>query len=155
PGHDHIQVLLRRATGRTNAKSDFEPHVFIGTYSVSGEDKLRLAFIGKIVAEAINRPCSGGVVVTPDGKSQRIALAPLAPRLNPILDVLRSWAGNLPDEPPVIINDHCPICPFQTQCLSKAEREDNLTLLDRITPKLLRKYQKKGIFTINQLSYLF
>lgn len=151
----HIEVLLRRDTGRNKARIEFDPHLFVGTHSVTVEEKLQLALMGKIVAEASNRPCSGGVVVTPDGKSQRIALAPLASQLNQILDVLRSWVGNPPIEPPVILNNHCPICPFRTQCLSKAEREDNLTLLDRMTPKLLKKYHKKGIFTINQLSYLF
>ena len=75
--------------------------------------------------------------------------------MNQILGVLQSWVAHQPAEPSVILNNHCPICPFRTQCLNKAEREDNLTLLDRMTPKLLRKYQQKGIFTINQLSYLF
>ncbi len=151
----HIQVLLRRGTGRSTAKGEFEPHVFVGLDSVSGEDKLRLAFMGKIVAEASNRPCSRGVVVTPDGKSQRVALAPIASQLNQILGVLQSWVADQLDEPSVILNKHCSICPFRTQCLSKAEREDSLTLLDRMTPKLLRKYHKKGISTINQLSHLF
>jgi hypothetical protein len=108
----HIQVLLRRGIGQSTAKGEFEPHVFVGTHSVGGEDKLRLAFMGKVVAEASNGPCSKGVVVTPDGKSQRVVLAPLASLLNQILSVLRSWVASLPDEPPVILNDHCPICPF-------------------------------------------
>ena len=153
----HIQVLLKRGTGQSRAKHEFEPHLFIGTHSVSGEDKLRLAFTGKIVAEATNKPCSGGVVVTPDGKSGAplVAFAPIASQVNQILGVLQSWVANRRNEPSVILNNHCPICPFRTQCLNKAEREDNLTLLDRMTPKLLRKYQQKGIFTINQLSYLF
>ncbi len=30
-----------------------------------------------------------------------------------------------------------------------------MTLLDRMTPKVMRKYHQRGIFTVNQLSYLF
>ena len=44
---------------------------------------------------------------------------------------------------------------LQEKCLEQAEKDDNLTLLDRMTPKVMRKYQKKGIFTITQLSFLF
>ncbi len=150
-----IHVLLLRATRQAKVRREYEPHLFIGTHEVNNEDKLRLALMGKIVADSTNCPCSGGVIVTPDGKSQRVALAPIASQLNQILGVLRPWLASLPDEPPIILNDHCPICPFRTQCLRKAEQEDNLTLLDRMTPKLLQKYHKKGIFTINQLSYLF
>jgi len=37
----------------------------------------------------------------------------------------------------------------------EAEKGDSLSLLGRMTPKLIRRYQKKGIFTITQLSYLY
>ena len=69
---------------------------------------------------------------------------------------LKAWKISLPSQPPLIIlNNHCPICPFRKACLDQAEKEDNLSLLDRMTPKVMRKYHKKGIFTVNQLSYLF
>ena len=32
-----------------------------------------------------------------------------------------------------MLNKHCPGCPFRGACLQKAEAEDNLSLLDRIT----------------------
>jgi predicted RecB family nuclease len=54
-----------------------------------------------------------------------------------------------------MLNKHCPSCPFRDSCLEQAEREDNLSLLDRMTPKLMRKYHDKGIFTVTQLSYLY
>ena len=40
-------------------------------------------------------------------------------------------------------------------CRNQAEREDNLSLLDRMTPKTMNRLQRKGIFTVNQLSYLY
>lgn len=40
-------------------------------------------------------------------------------------------------------------------CRKQAEQKDNLSLLDRVTPKVIRKYEKKGIFTVKQLSYLY
>ncbi|MEK7396258.1 MAG: TM0106 family RecB-like putative nuclease, partial [Candidatus Poribacteria bacterium] len=45
---------------------------------------------------------------------------------------------------------------FQKICKDQAEQEDSLSLLDSIsTPKAIRKYEKKGIFTVKQLSYTF
>ena len=73
-----------------------------------------------------------------------------------IVDALRAWAGDpAGDAPPVLLNKHCPSCPFRDACLQQAEKEDNLTLLDRMTPKLMRKYRNKGIFTVTQLSYIY
>ena len=148
-------LLLRRTAGTSKSAMPCEPHLFIGTSSARTEDRLRLAFIGKVVAETRNDSCPAGVIITPHGKSLRVPFEPLASRLTLILNELREWVLKLPDEPPVILNDHCPLCEFRSQCLRKAEQEDSITLLDRMTPKLLKRYQKKGIFTINQLSYLF
>src|SRR5262249_58736599 len=57
--------------------------------------------------------------------------------------------------PPLTHTRHCPLCPFRAECLTKAQAADDLSLLDRMTPKAIRRYHKKGIFTVTQLSYLF
>ena len=73
-----------------------------------------------------------------------------------IVDALRAWADDpAGDAPPVVLNKHCPSCPFRDACLQQAEKEDNLSLLDRMTPKLMRKYHDKGIFTVRQLSHIY
>src|SRR6266702_4231543 len=35
------------------------------------------------------------------------------------------------------------------------KRRDDLSLLDRMTPKAMRRYHNKGIFTVRQLSFVF
>ena len=73
-----------------------------------------------------------------------------------IVEALRAWAeAPAGDAPPVVLNKHCPSCPFRDACLQQAEKEDNLSLLDRMTPKLMRKYHDKGIFTVKQLSHIY
>jgi predicted RecB family nuclease len=57
--------------------------------------------------------------------------------------------------PELMLNDHCRICEFQSRCLAKVTEADSLTLLDRMTPKLIKRYKRRGIFTVTQLSYLF
>src|SRR5262249_33395212 len=41
------------------------------------------------------------------------------------------------------------------ECTELAIKDDNLSRLERITPPLIKKYNKKGIFTVKQLSFLF
>ncbi len=57
--------------------------------------------------------------------------------------------------PEFYLNKNCISCEFNTLCNKKAKKEDNLSLLNRVTPKVISKYKKKGIFTVNQLSYLY
>lgn len=57
-------------------------------------------------------------------------------------------------EAPVILNKHCSVCQFRKKCKEIAIQEDNLNLLDKVTPKVLRQYERKGVFTVKQLSYL-
>ena len=63
--------------------------------------------------------------------------------------------GASPAPPPILLNKHCPLCPFQRACQAQAEQEDNLSLLNGVTARVKRQYEKKGIFTVKQLSYLF
>ncbi len=48
-----------------------------------------------------------------------------------------------------------PELPLPGRLPEQAEKEDNLSLLDRMTPKLMRKYHDKGIFTVRQLSHIY
>jgi transposase len=72
-----------------------------------------------------------------------------------VLTEVRKLADPDATPPPVILNRHCPLCPFRAECLAQAVATDDLSLLDRMTPKAIRRYHKKGIFTVTQLSYLF
>jgi len=58
-------------------------------------------------------------------------------------------------EPSLILNKHCSVCEFRAICKEKAMEDGNLSLLDRATSKTIEKYKKKGIFTIQQLSYIY
>src|SRR6266567_8784306 len=91
-----------------------------------------------------------------DGKSHTVKLGGSAKALRPLLEPLHEWITvDSPKPPPVILNKHCPLCPFQHSCQAQAEQEDNLSLLNGVTARVKRQYEKKGIFTVKQLSYLF
>jgi predicted nucleic-acid-binding Zn-ribbon protein len=59
------------------------------------------------------------------------------------------------DSPKLFLNKHCEQCSFCELCKKQAVKEDNLTLLNRITQKQIKNFEKKGIFTIKQLSYIY
>lgn len=58
-------------------------------------------------------------------------------------------------EPIFCLNKHCNSCEFWNSCIDKAKVENHLSLLRKVTPKIIEQYKRKGIFTVNQLSYLY
>jgi predicted RecB family nuclease len=57
------------------------------------------------------------------------------------------------EPPPLILNDHCSTCEFQSRCRALAVEQENLSLLRAMTAKERIKCQEKGISTLTQLSY--
>ena len=57
--------------------------------------------------------------------------------------------------PSLILNAHCQICEFRRRCHEQAVQEDNLSLLRGMGEKEIKRYARKGIFTVMQLSYTF
>lgn len=53
------------------------------------------------------------------------------------------------------LTKNCQICEYSAHCYNKALETDHLSLLNRMTTKKIKRYENKGIFTVNQLSYLY
>jgi predicted RecB family nuclease len=151
-----VDALVRMRHGPLKARRHYVPHLVVGTQIITTDQKVRLAVIGHVLAKALNYRLVNGVIVNVAGDVSHVQLTKISTQLRPIIDTLKTWKTNIPPQPPrIILKDHCRICPFKRTCLDQAEKEDNLSLLYHMTPKVMRKYHKKGIFTINQLSYLF
>jgi predicted RecB family nuclease len=128
----------------------------LGTSRVTRSQILSLAYLGLVLGHAQPRPPATGTLVLVGEQTRRIKLAGKYKEVRSIVATLRGWGGEVaPEAPPVILNKHCPCCPFRHRCRQQAETEDSLSLLDRMTPKLMRKYHEKGILTVHQLSHLF
>ena len=151
-----IDILLKKDSDSSKIHSPYEPYYAAGTYNVSKEQKLRLAFTGYVIGTSEQTRPASGFIVTVNGQKHRIHLKPLYPTIASNIDGLRKMINLRESDPPkLILNSHCPLCQFRDYCQQQAEKTDNLSLLGKMTPKLMRKYEKKGIFTINQLSYVF
>jgi predicted RecB family nuclease len=146
--------VLRRVGGKaTGGTSHYEPTRCVGTHRVSTEQKLALAFAGYVLGHLQPQPPLAGRRIAMDGTSHTVKLDKSAKDLMPLLPPLQAWTTVAsPEPPPIILNKHCPLCPFRRMCQPQAEHEDNLRLLDHMTPKMMKRYHQKGIFTVRQLS---
>ncbi len=149
-------ALVKSANATNHNASDYEPTFISGHHSVQPEDKINLLFAGHVLAQLQSRsPPKYGFIVVGGSTAQRVKLEN---NYKPILKAvasLRAWRDTESTVPQVILNKHCKACQFRLQCQEIAEKQDDLSLLDRMTPKARNKYHKKGIFTVQQLSYLF
>jgi predicted RecB family nuclease len=149
-------VLTRVEGTSTFGKHSYEPTIFVGTHSISKEQQLELSFVGYVLEQLQSMLPAAGRIIGMDGTSHTIKLDHHAKALRPLLEPLHEWITiDEPKPPPIVLNKHCPLCPFQRLCLAQAEQEDNLSLLDGVTARVMQQYERKGIFTVKQLSYLF
>jgi predicted RecB family nuclease len=154
--HAHCEFLTKVNETSRLGRFSYEPVKVIGTRRASRPDSLGLAYDGLVLGEVQGRQPAAGTLVLLGDRPAKVKLGGKYKEVRRIVDVLRACAGNpAGDAPPVVLNKHCPSCPFRDACLQQAEREDNLSLLDRMTPKLMRKYHDKGIFTVRQLSHIY
>ena len=134
----------------------YEPTIVVGTRIISQEQQLELLFVGYVLGRLQRTLPPMGTIVGLGERVHRVPLAKHYAQLHPIVEALRAWRrASSADPPPVILNKHCPECQFRVGCLAQAERDDDLSLLDRMTPKARLRYHNRGIFTVRQLSYVY
>jgi len=153
--HAYCDFLRASTTQRGNTVA-YEPTIVVGTYRVEKQQVLSLAVVGYALERLRGKPPATGCLITIDGACHRVNLRPIYKTVSSILERIRGWCAQPPTQPPpVVLNRHCPYCPFRNGCGQQAEEADDLSLLDRMTPKAIRRYHEKGIFTVKQLSFLF
>jgi predicted RecB family nuclease len=149
-------ILTRVETASSLGEYGYEPTIFVGTHRLNQNQKLVLFFTGYVLEQIQGTPPVAGRIVGMGPKSRKVKLENSDKTFLFLLEDLQEWIQTTsPESPSLILNKHCPYCQFESLCRDQAEKEDNLSLLDRVTPKVIRRYEKKGIFTIRQLSYLY
>jgi predicted RecB family nuclease len=137
-------------------ENSYEPTLVVGTHKLTKDERINLAYIAHVIADLHHRKPSMGKIVRAQNKIQKVRLEATYSTINKIIPALQPWVnGTSTEEPAIILNEHCPSCQFRHKCRAAAEQADSLTLLDRMTPKLIRRYQRRGVFSVTQLSYLF
>jgi predicted RecB family nuclease len=57
--------------------------------------------------------------------------------------------------PPLVLNDHCQVCEFRQRCLDQAKAHDDISLMRGMSGRIVKKFKKRGITTVTQLSCTF
>lgn len=134
----------------------YEPTIFVGTHQVDGDRKLELVFVGHVLEQIQNKQPAIGTIIDAGLKPHKVSLGANFKILTSTIQSLQELIKSESPEPPsLVLNKHCAYCQFQDLCQTQAEKEDNLSLLSHATAKVLKHYEKKGIFTVKQLSYLY
>ncbi len=131
------------------------PLVFHNGDTIRQQEKNLLALYGYVLSSIQDRyPSSGVAIYGSQCKATRLTLSITPRKANQILQELRSFRQTNAI-PPQILNDHCNVCEFQQRCHTQATGEDNLSLLKGMTEKEIKKHNRRGIFTVTQLSYIY
>lgn len=117
--------------------------------------KLMLAFRSIVLHTAQGvLPPYGFVIHGAHFTPQKIRLSALQVKTRNLLTELKSQIEDTVDAQ-LVLNQHCATCEFRAHCRTEAENTGNLSLLSGISDREIRSQNKKGIFTVNQLSYTF
>jgi predicted RecB family nuclease len=156
--HDSFEFILDALKQETDGPRNelrYLPVVFCRSDRIPPSEELRLALGGHALRFAqASCPATGIIVYGPNCSFKTVWLTPKYPAAERIMAELLSLATGQ-RRPPLILNNHCRACEFQLSCREEAKKQDNLSLLHRMTEKTIRQYNRKGIFTVNQLSYTF
>ena len=134
-------------------ENQYEPTIITGTYSVTNEQRLELLFIAYAIGKIYGQFPLTGNIFDMNGQRHKVKLGNSHKIISPLINSLRQDIAS--DLPPAILIKHCLYCQFQNLCEIEAERNDDLSRLDRLTPRLIARFHKKGIFTVKQLSFTF
>ena len=152
----YIDVLTKSEEISTPRKPHYVPTLVIGKHKINKEHKLHLAFNAYVLSAFQKEKPSIGILIDRRGKKHTIPLSPLYKEIAQIIDKLRGWVSAQKQEiPSAILNRNCPYCFFQHECESEAEKQDHLSLLGGMREKEVINWNKKGIFTVTQLSYTY
>jgi predicted RecB family nuclease len=150
----HIEGLQRVAGSSRIGDFHYLPFVFQRGSETRKTQRALLEVYGFILSTLQGRAPDKGLICTRAGHSSTVTLSPGLKKGERIINALTD-KQQTKQPPMLILNKHCEVCEFQSQCHAQAVREDNLSLLRGISEAEILRLRKNGIFTINQLSYTF
>lgn len=157
--HDSIAFhfyALKQVPGKSLLGSfHYLPILFHEDGTIHKQQELLLS-LGSLALEHIQGVYSniGLIVGGKELRSRTIHLKKYRSNIQQNINELLAISNNI-TVPRLILNKQCSICHYEKRCLDQAKKEDNLSLLTGIGEKDINKFKRKGIFTINQLSYTF
>ena len=146
---------LQRVPGASRLGLFHYVPVLFSNRSSNESEKLRLSCEGLVLEQLQLVYPRTGILVS--GSAHRLQTFDLAARRYKAQKVLDDLTAYLRGEtkPRMVLNDHCRVCRYQQRCRVEAQQLDDLSLLNKMSEREIQLYHRKGIFTVNQLSYTF
>lgn len=150
-----IQVVQRIPPEAPNSSTQLVPFRFVPTCKLSNADKMMAAFDALVLAKSLG--VKVGVAKIVHGEKWSVSTVKVNLLSRAIHKVISQASALLtsPSPPDLILNRHCPECEFQDHCRKQATEKNDLSLIPNLTDKDRARFNRKGIFTITQLSYTF
>ena len=118
-------------------------------------DKLMLTFDAQVLAETLGCEVDfGRIIYGKDCASQRVKTFSMAGEVQKLIEKIDKLVSK-ESLPELVLNRHCAECEFQAWCRQKAIEADDLSLFSGMKPEERDRHRRKGIFTVNRLSYTF
>jgi len=151
----HLQAVERIDSKRERRATEYIPIRFISRYKITQADKLVLGFDALILSRALGHNVTYAKIIRGDDYSaSKVKTIGLVGKVRKQVERIVTLLEN-PSPPELVLNRNCSECEFKLECRQKAIEKDDLSLLQGITAKEREMNHKKGIFTVNQLSYTF
>jgi predicted RecB family nuclease len=146
---------LQRVPGASQLGLFHYVPVLFSNRSNGESQKLRLSCEGLLLEQLQLTYPQTGILVS--GSAYRLQTIDLTARRHKAQNVLNNLTAYLRGEtkPRLVLNDHCRVCRYQQRCRVEAQQLDDLSLLNKMSEREIQLYHRKGIFTVNQLSYTF
>ena len=146
---------LKRTDGPSNL-GDFHyaPILFHDGRKIGKEQRQLLAIYGLLLSKIQGMLPNYGAIWNDNGidvKESRVRLTLDLRKTERILRDLKEEVRTK-STPGLILNQHCQICEYRRRCHDEAVQADNLSLLRGMGEKELKKWKRRGIFTLTQLS---
>lgn len=151
----HIHAVERIPRQSAVSAVQWVPIRFVRANRPNNVDKLMLAFDAYVLSKTIGCQVAFGRIIHGDNQTfVRFKTGVLTEQARKVIErigkLLRTKCP-----PDLVLNRHCAECEFQAGCRQKAISIDDLSLLSGMKPEERVRYRRKGIFTVNQLSYTF
>jgi predicted RecB family nuclease len=147
---------LKKVNGRSDLGTfHYVPMLLSGPRRVHKKDRVLLETLGVLLGRIQGHTPNRGVMY--HGTSCTATSVPFSEGLRFGNDTLHELARMQRGaaQPKLLLNDHCHICEFNHRCRAQAVKDDNPTLLRGIGEKELKRYARRGLFTLTQIAHTF
>jgi predicted RecB family nuclease len=132
----------------------YQPMIFHEAEKATANLRMLLAFHGLILCGVQGKEPATGILFHGRGCHERkTKLTGVVAQARRLLQEIREARTEPP--PRLVLNSHCQVCEFRPRCQADATIKDDLSLLRGMSEKEIKKYAKRGAFTVAQLSFTF